>query len=478
MRHTKEILVRRKIPNTNESLYIDEKYQLTNEEGSVFQTTYDTTSSGTGIDLTICGIRSVYDLRWLYMYSCLEYPSNINPLNIEFFPIPNGKRLSMFMARFKRPILVQKDYRIVPTYPTIAIDKTGQHILRLTTMKLVKLRKNSFGYFVISVYDGYIQNWRDIVVHRLVANAWVLKNQDNIHYAINHKDGDKLNCHADNLEWVTSSENNIHASITGLNPASRKCRLRNYLTGEILEFPAVTKMIAFLDPNSHWDCSLGYDSVTVLYGSLYELRLDGDPRPWYYDINKIYRNPGEINSLEISIKDQKICEVFLGLNSVIDYFQLESRELGDAIQELQNKLITKEVSYRYIDECLPIEIMELSTGIVKEYNSLLEAARLTYLSLDKVRSMLLSRGKRCFKGWRMRIKSTDAWYPITDCIFFRPHYLVIVTDKQTKKQSTYNSLREASDALKLARQTIQRLSKQSDKKYPFTIKLCDCSLQE
>jgi hypothetical protein len=51
-------------------------------------------------------------------------------------------------------------------------------------------------------------------VHTIVAKAWV-PNPDNKPF-VNHKDGNKGNYHADNLEWVTNSENQLHAVRTGL----------------------------------------------------------------------------------------------------------------------------------------------------------------------------------------------------------------------------------------------------------------------
>jgi hypothetical protein len=55
------------------------------------------------------------------------------------------------------------------------------------------------------------------VVHRLVANAFIPN--DYSKSQVNHKDGNKLNNKASNLEWMNNSENQKHAYKLGLQPS-------------------------------------------------------------------------------------------------------------------------------------------------------------------------------------------------------------------------------------------------------------------
>lgn len=56
---------------------------------------------------------------------------------------------------------------------------------------------------------------KTVKVHRIVAQTFI-NNQLN-KKEVNHKDGNKQNNTVDNLEWVTKSENQLHAYKTGLN---------------------------------------------------------------------------------------------------------------------------------------------------------------------------------------------------------------------------------------------------------------------
>lgn len=75
-------------------------------------------------------------------------------------------------------------------------------------LKKLKLSKNQDGYKVIKIKG------KEYKVHRIVAMAYI-PNPEN-KPQVNHKDGVKSNNKVSNLEWVTNSENQLHAWKTGL----------------------------------------------------------------------------------------------------------------------------------------------------------------------------------------------------------------------------------------------------------------------
>ncbi|EQB34794.1 hypothetical protein M948_20655 [Virgibacillus sp. CM-4] len=78
----------------------------------------------------------------------------------------------------------------------------------------MKSRANARGYFIIGLRKPNDRKQRMFSIHRLVAEHFI-DNPYGKNY-VNHIDGDKSNNTVDNLEWVTQSENQIHAYTTNL----------------------------------------------------------------------------------------------------------------------------------------------------------------------------------------------------------------------------------------------------------------------
>ncbi len=67
-------------------------------------------------------------------------------------------------------------------------------------------------YYYIRVSQKNVP--RTLRLHIFIAKCW--HNNPSHYRVVNHKDGDKLNCNAGNLEWGTDSQNQQHALTLGL----------------------------------------------------------------------------------------------------------------------------------------------------------------------------------------------------------------------------------------------------------------------
>lgn len=112
----------------------------------------------------------------------------------------------------------------------------------------VKPQPNGKGYLRVKIGGKYY------FVHRLVAEKYV-PNPDN-KPQVNHKDGDKTNNRADNLEWVTNQENRNHAVKNGLHPhgecsyAKLNLEKVNYIRSHREEKPKVLAEMFSVTPST------------------------------------------------------------------------------------------------------------------------------------------------------------------------------------------------------------------------------------
>lgn len=105
---------------------------------------------------------------------------------------------------------------------------------RNSTYRELKPYNNSFGYMQVNLMDDNGVE-RKKYVHRLVASVF-LPNPNKLS-DVNHKDGDKSNNKASNLEWMSHKDNVYHSiNVLGHKKLGAKPRrIKNVITGEEFE---------------------------------------------------------------------------------------------------------------------------------------------------------------------------------------------------------------------------------------------------
>lgn len=118
------------------------------------------------------------------------------------------------------------------------------NVYSVRSNKIIATRVHRNGY--VTVWLGIDGKSKTPSLHRLVAKAFV-PNPDN-KSQVNHIDGNKHNNRADNLEWVTPSENMIHAECTGLQPhINGRCRHKLYYDDVCMIFNTIKDLKEFLN---------------------------------------------------------------------------------------------------------------------------------------------------------------------------------------------------------------------------------------
>ena len=108
------------------------------------------------------------------------------------------------------------DDGLVRSKDRIVHDSRGRR-LRIKGRHLKATVNKTLGYLVVNFQRNNTSHTQ--YVHRLVAEKFV---RGDFSLSVNHKDGNKLNNHYKNLEWVSLADNTRHQYRTGLhNPSGQ-----------------------------------------------------------------------------------------------------------------------------------------------------------------------------------------------------------------------------------------------------------------
>lgn len=445
-----------KIPCTN-GLQITDTLTIIDANGNVVIDKQQGTELDYQVDIEFnkWGTKSV-SFIWLYLYARFQFPEFIDPSDILFYRLPNFREKLPWRPLFKSAYMVNKDYRVVPMCPHLAVSIDGD-VINYTTGYRYAQHKGE--YITVMGYKPQYQGYRPLRVHLLVANAWVLENQGTDNPVCNHIDGNKYHPHASNLEWVSLKGNASHAVKAGLYNV-RHTRVRNRFTGEVTEFSSVKEAARFLNikPDHMYE---GGHGLNYLVNDTYELRLEGDDREWFYTEDRNIMNDDPLSRYIITVTDDTDKKyTFLGFGPFAEYYKLFDSAAGRSnprsIQRFHELYPTYKVDVLDQYQKGDIQVLDIDTGAISLYKSVAEVAKYTHLRNDIVAYALKRNGVMVHNGYRMRYFSNDPWPNNPPKYTPRPIRVVDKTDQSVKD---YVSMHQVDVQLGIPRKILLRMIK-------------------
>jgi len=150
-----------------------------------------------------------------------------------------------------------------PEHPKYLFSNYGR-VMGIKTKVIRTTRPNKKGYITVDLFEnGKLVKYN---VHRLIAQVFVHNPNLDIYTQVNHKDEDKYNNKANNLEWVSSKQN--------VNHGTRNKRISDKLSdGKIIKYNdkgEIVEMFNSLKEAQHKDGSHLYIVINTYGGGYYK----------------------------------------------------------------------------------------------------------------------------------------------------------------------------------------------------------------
>lgn len=416
------------------------------------------------VTLPIYGFNKTVDKEWLFWvaYFKLEFPKGFRD---RIFDLDFKNNFSLLHMRvdpkivvFKEPVYVDKDkrFRMIARFPMYAIDYSGV-LINLHNGKIYKSDGVIGRYNAVTLNDqAALYVTRNQMTHRLVAITWVPNDDYEKYYLVDHKDGDKSNCHYTNLRWMDHIGNNKAAVIQGLRTAAIKVITRNINTGEEAEHNSITDASEYMSRsriNTTHQPLVPHKIWTGTKGE-FEMKQKGDPREWYY-IDKEVKPPIKLTmNIEVILRDE--------IRKFTSIREAAIALLGKDTP-LTTKILTDKILEKYPEAKISIDktiIFQAKYG-EKVYEAesipkLIEVMGNVIPKSTVTKYMGMSGG---ISGWQFRIKpkyNDIPWPEYYEQNKYTPQQIKVL-NTQINKEMTFNSLRQAASHFGIDKKTVQLL---------------------
>lgn len=300
------------VPKTNNLYEMSVEGQIRRTDGA--ECTLTILNNEPAITLVICNNEKTLSIEWLRLITHFEmnlpYKYFFAVYFKDIFKWHNGNSMSKTMCFYGQRPEHKPGYRYIPEYTRYAVSKEGEVIDTYNGKNIPFIyRKNN--YITVYIYDSDKYRYKNILVHRLVALAWV-KNPDHMkYYLVNHIDGNKHNPYYTNLEWTNHKGNNKHAYSTDLRNDNKPILVRNVKTNEIKEYYSCGECARILN--------LAEETIrlrtinknnTPMFPGFLQFKYKNDPNPWIYVDIPVDQNCIKGFSRKIKIKNINTGEIF------------------------------------------------------------------------------------------------------------------------------------------------------------------------
>lgn len=397
------------------------------------------------VTISLYGVIRTLDITWLALIAHYEIDLPEHYLGIRFMPtnpVAIGTKTGLIMV-FRRPILIDKKYKLIPNYTKYAISKKGE-LINVITGQLIKVDTSAI-YPTVRIYDADYGYNRQVLVHRLVAMTWVV-NDDYIGKPIvNHKDANKKNYNCSNLEWCNYSENNIHAINFYDKNNNFKYRIKDFKTGLVKKYKRFSDFSREMNLDGLKYKNRQYRTKDYVVNNRFEIKDINDNSPWLVSLED--RKIKNKYTISIIFPDGSK-EVFLTIVDVMK--RLKIWNISYNIKEIINVALVKYPGIK-IDVVENIKTMDVQaycfkTGIITEASTIRKLSLLTDVNYSTIQLALSSNKKYISKGYIFRYKSDSPW----DIDSYNDPLVrkeIKITNTESNEHYVFDSMRSAASFL-------------------------------
>jgi len=427
------------------------------------------------VSISIYGMFREVEKEWLFWLSFfkLELPMlyRINVFDYEFKEHSALKHMKVdpMIVKFKSPVYLtnNRDFRLIARFPNYAIDFMG-NIINMTTRIAAYIKKPlNKNYLKSNIVDqAELYKSATFATHRLVALTWVDIDDYVKHPIVDHKDGDKTNCHYTNLEWVSYSGNNKAAVNTGLRKDNKITLSRNIDTGEVKEHASLTDASKYIG-RSTIDSARGNlrpNRVWTGTSGRYELKLKSDKRDWYFLGGEVL--PKINKKVLITITDENDSKWCYD-----DSSEFRDKELGIkgimsmdvAIERFKAKYPKRTIEVERLDDRFNggVEARHLSSMKVHHGRTIEELSRIINIPKSTLTKYIsLSDGYK-IGDYQVRVRDDRDWETKPKDVNYmhkaRPLQVIDIVTGEIKKFPSY---RKVAEQLKIDKKTVKKILKE------------------